>query len=92
MMSLILVIVWGRREKLMSSRWTVLCNLNRKETFPRNLLRAVNLPELFLWPRLNTNIGADALTDRFTHLPEHLQFESAVVYCETGLPGADTPR
>lgn len=77
---------------LMGSRLTVLCNLNKMETFLGNLLCAVNLPELFLWPRLNTNIGADALTDWFTHLLGHLQCESAVVYCETGLPGADTPQ
>lgn len=77
---------------LPGSRLTVLCNLNKMETFLGNLSCAVNLPGLFLWPRLNTNIGADALTDRFTHLLGHLQFESAVVYCETGLPGADTPR
>lgn len=77
---------------LMGSRLSVLCNLNKIETFLWNLLCAVNLPELFSWPRLNTNTGADVLTDGFTHLLGHLQFESAVVYCETGLPGADTPR
>lgn len=77
---------------LMGSRLTVLCHLNKMETFLRNSLCAVNLPEMFLWPRLNANIGADVPTDRLTHLLGHLQFESAVVYCETGLPGADTPR